>query len=666
MEYGTFKRFSLDPQNEQEVLEQAITRAYQSSGGELNAFNAGSPLVVLLESIVYSQMEWLFWLNSMPEAMTLTYIAEVLGAGRSYGTKARATVEVTLTKSLTTPFILNAGTVVYSKNNNQIAFELVNTLVIQPGQVVGYILTEATEIGAQYQVEANELTVLSENFAYVAGVTNPSASTQGSDFESLTEVANRVQTLMSQTTPVSALDWLNVIELTYPGKLAEVQNYDGVLYIYIQDYTFDPVFEAYCQSVKGLLQAIEFKPYKKALLQMRVEPAKELSSETCLGIAKDLSQYLIRPSSKPLQPIDLYKVVSNAISDADLRAFDVLYYYQGIEPGSTLGVPLQPFDFVGGQLLKEQFTNDYYLVNSLFNTVMSAFDEAELGYLSYHPVYTSLGPGMYSGGDVVKIGPAYYLITTAGSFDPLTTTNWVLLSNPITWVNNLSLTPLDFLIQTSQILGLSHGFIPAFSYTTAPDVNSYLTQIIPLAKTLGQTIAPGEYFYRVGFDQVVYYNNLATNYVLGLEPGLVVNQVEVLQKPNSLYSKLSRRSRYTVGNLTPDNNYIYNSALGNKVAIPTGLAVNANYPEPQYGTFISDNGEIYEVLEPFIPLASDTIQSLLTAGVIKKAYKKYEDFEIISTKFYEPFYFDIDFVLFDQGPDIVISKEPSSGTYTIS
>jgi hypothetical protein len=664
MEYGTFKRFSLDPQNEQEVLEQAITRAYQSSGGELNAFNAGSPLVVLLESLVYSQMEWLFWLNSMPEAMTLTYISEVLGAGRNYGTKARATVEITLTQPLTTQFVLKAGTAVYSKNNNSVYFELATDCVIPPGQIVGYVSADAAEVGSNYQVAADELTVIAENFAYLKTVTNPSVSTLGSDFESLVDVAGRVQTLMSQTTPVSTLDWLNIIEGVYPNALAEVQSYDGVLYLYIQNYVLEPVFEAYCQSVKGLLQAIEIKPYKKALLQLRIEPTQPLSSELCLDITQYLSQFLNK--AKPLQAIDLYRALSDKISNADLQSFDVLYYYTGIEPESSLGIALQPFDFVGGQLLKEHFTNDYYLVNSSFNTVMSEFDEAELGYLSYHPVYTSLGPGNYSGGDIVKIGPLYYLITTSGSFDPLTTTNWIVLANPISWANSLAVGPSDFILQASQILGLSHGFIPAFSYTTAADVNNYLTQITPLAKIIGQAAAPGEYFYRVGFNQIIYYNNLAINYILDPLTLDTVSQVVILEKPNPLYSKLSRRSKFTIGHLTPDANYIYNSSQGNKVAIPTGLTVpNLSYPEPQYGTFISEAGSTYEVLEPFIPLANDTVQSLLTAKVIKKAYRKYDDFEVISTQFYEPFYFDIEFVLFDQEPDIVVSKS-SSGTYTTS
>lgn len=666
MQYGTFKRFSLDPQNEQEVLEKAITRAYQASSGKLNAFNAGSPLVVLLESLVSTQMEWLFWLNSMPEAMILSYLSEVLGAGRNYGSKASVTLEFTLTKALTSPFFLSAGTTVYSKNNNGIFYNLENNFTILPGQTVGYTIAKANKIGISSQVFSNELTVLAENYAYLKSVTNPSASTLGSDFETLSDMALRVQALMSQTTPVSALDWLNMIEKYYPNSLAEVQNYDGVLYLYIQDYVTNNLFENYCKTVKGLLQTVEIQAYKKALLQIRIEPMEPFTSELCLEVTKNLSNYLKK--AKPLQAIDLYQVVLNTAGKIDLNNFDVLYYYTGLNELNSQAILLKPFDFVSGQVLKDLFTSFYYLVNNSFNTVVSAFDECELGYLSYHPVYTQLGPGNYSGGDIVKIGPQYYLITNSGNFDPSATTNWILLTAPKTWVNSLLATVSDWFFIESPIAGLGHGFIPEFSYTTSNTVNSNLTQISPNSKITGQSVAPGEYFYRVGFEPIIYYNNLTVNYIVNPFTLQSITQVDLQQKPDAIYSKLSRKSKFTIGHITSDNNYIYTTSEGNKVSIATGLNIPASvvYPEPLYGTLILADNSVYEVIQAFVPAAADTIQSLLTSKTIKKAYKKYSDYEVISTTFSTPYYFDIEFVLFDQFNDIVVSKELNLGNYSLS
>jgi len=660
--YNSFQRFSLDPKNEGEVLEKAIQRAYSSSGGALNAFNAGSPLSVMLESLVFTHMEFLFWLNEMPSAMVLTYIADILGAGRNYGSKATANLQVTLTKPLTSDFILSAGTRVYSKNNNNISYRLENNFIIPPGLTTGFVVAQAEMVGSDYQVAANELTVLAENFAYLLSITNPAPSTPGSDFETLDIVAERVQALMSQTTPVSPLDWLNVIEQYYPGKLAEVKNADGILYLYIEDYIVDPVFEQYCQSVKGLLQTIEFRPYAKALLQLRVAPAQPLSEDLCLEVTKSLSNFL--KNSKPLQPIDLYDQLLNVVK-TDLTAFDVLYYYSGLERGTTQSIPFNAFDFVGGQLVKELFTNDYYLVNSSFNVVVSAFDEAELGYLSYHPVYTALGPGSYSSGDIVFVSGTYYLISTSGNFNPGITTNYTVLTAPQTWDFDLIVTPADWFMQSSQVPGLSHGFIPAFSYTTASAIGSNLTAITPTAKLPGQSVLPGEYFYATGLDQVIYYNDTAVTYIV--DPLNPATQAEVLRAPNPLYSKLSRRSKYTVGHITQDNNFIYVSTEGAKTPIATGLVIppTVSHPAPQFGTLIADEDIIYEVVQAFIPLLGDTIQSLLTAGFIKKAYRRYSEFEFINPGFITPYYFDLEFILFDQNDGLVVSKS-SAGNFTIS
>ena len=663
MEYGSFKRFSLDPQNEGEVLEKAITRAFQASSGRLNAFNAGSPLVVLLEALVFTQMEFLFWLNSMPEAMILTYMAEVLGAGRSYGVKATATVQVTLTQPLASLFLLNAGTSIYSKNNAEIAYSLVDSLVIPAGQITGFVLAEATKAGTFSQVAANELTVIAENYAYLKEVNNPSPSTLGSNFENLTTTAERVLSIMSQTTPVSGLDWLNIIELSFPGRLAEVKNADGVLYLYIQDYVFEPTFEAYCHSVKGLLQTIEIAPYKKALLQIKIAPEKPLGPESCLFITKALSSFLEK--AKPLQPIDLYKAFIDLNPTANLLEFDVLYYYQGIEPGTRFqGIELQPFDYVGGQVLKEVFTSDYYVVNSSFNAIVSALDESELGYLNYSPVYENSGPGEYTVNDIVKINSNYYLITASGNFDPATTANWTILSAPQTWSNNLAVTTADWFLEPSPVSGLLHGFIPAFSYVTTSTISSNISPITPLARVTSQAVSPGEYFYITGFEQVLYYNNLTTTY--NVSSPVTVDQVEVYKKPNPFYTKLTRRSKYTVGNITADKNYIFTASNGTKVPIATGQLIPGyiQFNEPSYGTFILDNKIVYEVLEAFVPNSLDTIQSLLTAGTIKKAYRKYTEYETISPSFYTPFYFDIDFVLFDQQNELVVSKV--NNTYSVN
>jgi hypothetical protein len=659
MSYKQFKRFSLDPRNEREVLDLAITKAYQSSGGELNAFNAGSPLVTVLESLTSAHMEFLFWLNSLPEAMTLTFLAEALNANRNYGTKCQVNIQITLTQALSNNFILKQGTKIYSENNNNVFYNTESDLIITPGSTVGFVLASANEIGTDFIVQANELTVLGENFSYVLSVTNLASSTIGLNAETLEQVRDRVQTLMSQLTPVSKQDWLNVINLYFPNKAAECLIKDGILYLYIQDYSLNNTFETFVNKNITALQKSIIAPFKKATLQITIESSLNFDNNACIEITQDISRNLITFINKPLQPIDIYNnFANNFLTDKDVTNFDVLYYYEGLDPLLAQSIELQPFDFVGGQVIKD-FNNNYYIINNSFNIVASPFDEAALGYLEYHPIYTTLGPGNYSSGDIVLVSNSYYLITSSGAFNPLNTSNWQLLPNPILWTNNLNLTSTDFIKKSGLIPGIDHGFIPLISYTTADDMPNNWASIFPTVVTEGASIAPGGYWSLLGLESVLYQNNTASNYVVEYSTAFL-NQalVNILQKPDSNYSSLSRKSRFKIGQITEDNNKIIVDSKGATANIPTGLSLPINNTSiERFGTLIKNNDSIYEVIESFIPTLTDTINTLLASGFIKKAYKIYDDFEYLISSFSEPYYFDIELIYFKQQESKIVKKD---------
>jgi hypothetical protein len=70
--------------------------------------------------------------------------------------------------------------------------------------------------------------------------------------------------------------------------------------------------------------------------------------------------------------------------------------------------------------------------------------------------------------------------------------------------------------------------------------------------------------------------------------------------------------------------------------------------QSQFGTLIAENDAIYEVIESFIPSSTDTISSLLTAGFIRRAYRRYSDFETLDYTGFEPSYFAVDEIKFVQ------------------
>jgi hypothetical protein len=666
MAYQQFRRFSLDPKNEREVLDLAINRAYQASGGTLNAFNAGSPLVTVLESLTSVHMEFLFWLNSLPEAMILTYMAEVLNSNRNLGSKCQATIQITLTKPLGSSFLLKAGTKVFSSSDSDIAYLFDNDLVIPAGSVTGFVLASSESLGPSSAVGPNELTELLENFSYVQSVTNLASSTIGSNPETLEEVRDRVQTLMSQQTPVSIQDWLNVCELYFPGKASNAKIEDGILYLYVQDYVVNTTFETYVNQKITALQKAIIAPFERADLQITITSTLDFDNQQCIEIAQEISRDLLNYTNRQLQPIDIYNNIANEFLDydRDLDKFEVLYYYKGLAPNSLQTIELQPYDFVGGQVLKD-FSNQYFVVNNDFNVVSNAFDDAGLGYLEYHPVYLTLGPGDYSTGDVVLVLGQYYLVTSSGAFNPTNTTNWVLLPAPQTWTNNLSLTTADFLLEPSANPGLGHGFIPVISYTTAQVMSTNWASISPSVVSSGASVAPNQYWSLLGFEEVIYLNNTTSNYVVNPATAPIDQLVvEVYRLPSPLYSTLTRKSKYQIGQIVDNNNKIVTNSLGNTTNIPTGLVITGSSPSPQYGTFIKDFNNVYEVIESFIPSPSDTINTLLAGGFIKKAYEVYGDFDyLVPASRVVPYYFDIELVYFQQQNSKVVKKTGS--TYTV-
>lgn len=659
MTYKQFKRFSLDQKNEREVLDLAITRAYQASGGELNAFNAGSPLVTLLESLTSAHLEFLFWLNSLPEAMVLTFLAEALNANRSTGSKSQTTIQITLTKVLSNTFIIKEGTKVFSSLDNEIVYLLDDDLVIPAGGTIGFGLASAEILGPSTAVQANELTFLAENFAYVESVTNPAASTIGASTETLEQVRDRVQTLMSQVTPVSIQDWLNVMALYFPNKASNAKVEEGVLYLFIEDYSVNSTFETYVNTKITALQKALIAPFEKALLQITIGSKLEFNDEQCLQITRLISENLKTFANRLIQPADIYNNFANNFlgPNEDVDQFDVLYYYPELNPFTTQSIELAPYDFIGGQVLRD-FSNNYFVVNTSFNIVASALDEAALNYLEYHPVYTSLGPGNYSAGDIVLVSGTYYLITQSGAFNPFSTSNWTVLPTPLTWANDLALSPSDFLIESSPVPGISHGFIPAITYTAASPLSDNWAPISPVQVLEGASISPGQYWALVGLEEVIYLNNTLVNYTVNSATAAIDQAiVNVVAKPE-LYSSLTRKSKYQIGQVTPDNNQIIVTSTGATANIPTGLGLPLNNSAiPKYGTLLKSGGQIFEVIESFVPTTLDTVDTLLTAGFIKKAYQIYDDFDYLRANTNIPYYFDVEFIYFNNTQNSKIVKK---------
>jgi hypothetical protein len=142
-------------------------------------------------------------------------------------------------------------------------------------------------------------------------------------------------------------------------------------------------------------------------------------------------------------------------------------------------------------------------------------------------------------------------------------------------------------------------------------------------------------------------------------------QATVSEHPDQSFSHLTRYSRYRVGQITEDQNYIIIDSLGNRQPIPTGVALPGTIEyQLDFGALIEDAGVVYEVVEAFIPLSTDTIATLLQNGYIRRAYRRYDDFEVLNYTAYKPSYFDINTVKFIQPNPLTVTKAVG-GAYSV-
>lgn len=208
--YSPLPSVSIDPRNETEIVQAAAQRVYQASGQTLNDFSAGNPLAALLEGLSFSQGEFLFWANQLPQSILIEWLGPFLGAMRKLGTAsvARLLVNVPVSDTVTT---IPAGTTFTTDANltggESFTFITESDISIPAGETSAYVAVSSQYVGSVYNAPANSITGVSATNIDGVSVTNPQPATGGSDVETYQEVQERFFTLIRRRNPVSADDW---------------------------------------------------------------------------------------------------------------------------------------------------------------------------------------------------------------------------------------------------------------------------------------------------------------------------------------------------------------------------------------------------------------------------------------------------------------------------
>lgn len=213
--YAPLPDIRVDPRTERQLVSDASQRVYQASGGTLNDFSSGSPVVALLEGQAFAQSEFLYWASKLPEAILIDWIGPFLGAQRKLGNPSLVTLQFDISPQ-DTPFVITEGffTSTDPNLNNGVTVQFVTTqtLIIPPGSFTGTVTAVSTTTGNLTNVPPNTIVRFNEILKGLNSVTNPESSTGGEDFETVDQVKERFFSLIRRRNPVSAEDWQGLME----------------------------------------------------------------------------------------------------------------------------------------------------------------------------------------------------------------------------------------------------------------------------------------------------------------------------------------------------------------------------------------------------------------------------------------------------------------------
>jgi hypothetical protein len=212
----------LDNRNVGDIVRAIQTRMFIESDGTLNDFTPASPLSAISEGQGFAQAELLYYLNTLPEAVTLQWFRN-LGVQRKLGSRALA--EVTFRKVLgyNRPVTIPGGTRVFARSGQ--SYILLEQLQILEDSAVGTVQSERW--GEVYNVAQDEITRVEKNFLGLDTITNPEPASGGTDLETIDQMKIRAFELLGRRNLTSREDYRSEVKAIAPeASIVEVLPYE--------------------------------------------------------------------------------------------------------------------------------------------------------------------------------------------------------------------------------------------------------------------------------------------------------------------------------------------------------------------------------------------------------------------------------------------------------
>jgi hypothetical protein len=212
----------LDSRNVNDLVKAIQTRMFIESGGKLNDFTPASPLAAISEGQGFAQAELLYYLNTLPEAVTVQWLRS-LGIQRKLGSRALVSVTFRKISGYSRPVTIPKGAKVFASGGQ--IFVLLEQATIT--EETATVLAQSERWGSVYNVLANDITRVDRNYLGLDSLTNLEPAEGGTDLETVEEMKTRAFQLFGRRNLVSREDFrLEVKALAPEASIVEVLPYE--------------------------------------------------------------------------------------------------------------------------------------------------------------------------------------------------------------------------------------------------------------------------------------------------------------------------------------------------------------------------------------------------------------------------------------------------------
>jgi len=212
----------LDSRNVDDIVRAIQTRMFIESGGNLNDFTPASPLSAISEGQGFAQAELLYYLNTLPEAVTVQWLRS-LGIQRKMG--SRAVVDVTFYRvpGYSRPVSVPGGTRIFARGGQ--VFTTLDQVSITGDSFT--VTAQSERWGEVYNVPEGSITRLEKNFLGLDFITNLEPAFGGTDLESIDQMKIRAFELLGRRNLVSREDFRSEVRAVAPeASIVEVMPYE--------------------------------------------------------------------------------------------------------------------------------------------------------------------------------------------------------------------------------------------------------------------------------------------------------------------------------------------------------------------------------------------------------------------------------------------------------